>query len=103
MSFFGIFSVKTDAKKTFCIQSIKEFFAFIRREIIGYVEAKDLLGSEKKEAVDEKVVEYVEGKFIGSNTVLNWLVRKIFIPVIPTITQAVYDLLREHVDGLTRN
>ena len=101
MNIFGIFTLASSAKKVFSAENVKSFLTFIRAQIIYYVDKKELLGKDKKANVDARAIEYVKTHWFGYNSVLDWFLEKIFIPVIPIVTQAVYDLLKARVENLT--
>ena len=98
----GAFSFKDAFAAVFSAENINEFFSFVRGEIVEYVAKKDLLGEEKKKAVDAKAIEWVELKCKGKNGIVDWIVDRVLIPLIPDLTQRVYDFLKEFVQDLTK-
>ena len=98
----GAFSFKNAFAVVFSADNINEFFSFVRGEIVDYVAKKDLLGEEKKKAVDAKAIEWVELKCKGENGIIDWIVDHILIPLVPELTQRVYDFLKEFVQDLTK-
>lgn len=87
---------------------IKEFienFTNVSKAIIERVETyKDLSGEEKKERVDEVVANYVTGVIdnIQVNFIVRFIIKKVLIDNIPTITQIIFDLVKAKVEGITK-
>ena len=101
MGLFDIFSFKKEAAKVLN----KDFFVDLlktAREKIIELAKKNIPGQEKKEQLDEFLTLHVrskikEGKI--TNKYVLWLVEKL-IEVLPSITQLVYDFLKEKVENL---
>lgn len=87
---------------------IKEFienFTNVSKAIIERVETyKDLSGEEKKERVDEVVTNYVTGVIdnIQVNFIVRFILKKLLIDNIPTITQIIFDLIKTKISGITK-
>ena len=102
MSIFSIFTFKKGFASVFSKENVQEFLTFVREQIVSYVDKKDLLGAEKKEAVDANTVAWVQEHLKGKHDIVDWLIDNILIPLIPVITQKIYDFLKEFVTDLTK-
>lgn len=60
-----------------------------------FVESK-YTNEEKKAKLDEKVIEYINGFPI--NPVIKFVLR----PIIPYITQSIYNLIKTKISGVTK-
>jgi len=62
-----------------------------------------LTGEQKKERLDDYITDYIEEIIdnIGLNIVFKFVIRKVLIKNIPTITQCIFDLIKTKVDGIT--
>ena len=99
MFIFDLFTFKKEAVKIFSRENLSNILSVARSSIIEQVKAK-ISGAEKKFIVDEKVVAKIETiQASCKNKVLIWLLDQ-FILVIPTITQRIYDYLKEKVENL---
>lgn len=101
MNILSIFTLKKDAKLAFSKDSIVSLLKLAQEEIIKMVDKKNLLGSEKKAKVDEVIIDFINNHWVGINSALDWLIKYILIPAIPSITQFIYDALVKNVKGLT--
>jgi len=85
---------------------IKEFigeFAEKTKENIAKLAETKLTGAEKKAQLDEKITKWAE-KTVNEakmNIVLKQAVKQFVISSIPVITQAVFDLLKARIAGIT--
>ena len=86
----------------------KEFIQTVVTETKHYIEKyeqiKELNGKQKKARVDEVITEYVEATIdnLGLNFIARFIVKKILIENIPTITQCIFDLIKSKVEGITK-
>jgi len=86
---------------------IKEFietFATKTKGMIAWLEGyKELSNEEKKRRLDVQISEWVELTIdsIGLNFIFKFALKKILINNIPTITQAIFDLVKVKVEGIT--
>lgn len=82
---------------------IDDFFVFTRAAIIKYQEFKELTGDQKKDRVDEYMKDLVL-KSINASTCpifFRWIIKTFIIQYIPEITQRIYDLIKDNVEGIT--
>lgn len=99
MSIFDVFTFKKEGKKIFSKETFSEVLEVARQAIIDQAK-KNIPGVEKKQAVDIKVISRItsiEAKC--SNSIIRWVIERI-IDVVPTITQFIYDRLKEKVESL---
>lgn len=86
---------------------IKEFisdFAQKTKEIIANLEKREeLKGAEKKKQLDENMKKWAEELLNAAkmNILLKNAVKQFIIANIPVITQAVYDLIKARIKGIT--
>ena len=101
MSIFDIFTFKKEGKKVFS----KEFFSGIlteAREAIIKLAKENIPGQKKKECVDAIIKSHIKMKVEElkiNNKILLWVVDRI-IEFIPSITQLVYEFLKEKIENL---
>lgn len=99
MSIFDIFSFKKEAAKVFTQENYKTIFKKMREEIIKYKDTV-LQGCAKKTLVDNAVILKIrEFRSSCKNKIVLWLIDEI-IKTVPTITQLIYDFLKEKVENL---
>lgn len=86
----------------------KEFingFCQTAKDYIGkYEQYKDLTGEEKKARVDDIVTTYCQNAIdsVPLNFAVKWVLKKLLIPNIPHLTQAIFDLIASKVQGITK-
>lgn len=86
---------------------IKEFIENIvnvaKTKIIYLAETK-LNNEDKKERLDETILNYVQMYIdkVKMNFFLKLAIKKVLIPLIPTLTQIIYDLLKTKLQGITK-
>ena len=76
----------------------------VAKSIIERVESyKNLKGQEKKARVDEVVTKYVTEAInvLQLNFVAKFVLKKVLIENIPTITQVVFNLIETRITGIT--
>lgn len=84
-------------------EKILQFVNYVKINIVDLAK-KELSDLEKKDKLDKAVTAY----FISllASTKINWfakfVINKVVVPNIPTITQAIYDLLKEKFKGITK-
>lgn len=87
---------------------VKTFILNVVSNTKNYIEKfekyKELTGEQKKARVDEIIREYIEATIdtIGLNIIFKFVIKKVLIDNIPVITQAIFDLLKAKVDGITK-
>ena len=82
---------------------IDDFFVYARAAILKYREFKELTGEQKKDRVDQYMTDLVL-KSINSVTYpvfFRWIVKAFVVKQIPVITQRIYDLIKDNVEGIT--
>ena len=88
--------------------SIKNFIQGFTSTTKTYIEKfeqyKELSGKEKKARVDSLVTTYCVNAIdnLGLNFVLKFAFKKLIVPNIPNITQAIFDLIESKVQGITK-
>ena len=100
MSIFDIFSFKREASKVFTKENFAAVMSKAREEIIKQVKNTDIIGPAKKTLVDNIVIAKIrEFRSTCKNKLVLWIIDEI-IKVIPTVTQLIYDFLKEKVENL---
>lgn len=88
--------------------SFKDFVSGFAQTSKTYIEKleqyKELTGEQKKERLDDILKGYCECAIdkIGLNFILKFAFKKIVIENIPVLTQIVFDLIKEKIDGITK-
>ncbi len=101
LNFFkDLFDFKSVAKKIFTKENFEEICNFAKNQIVIFVGKNDLLGKEKKEKVDKKVIAFLQEKLHSDNGFVKFIIN-LLIAIVPAITQFIYDTLKARVDGLT--
>lgn len=101
MGLFDLFSFKKEGKKVFSKETFKEVLEVAREKIVEQVKS-NIPGAEKKAIVDDFVIAFILKKIkeLGiKNGIILWLVDRI-IELIPSVTQLVYDFLKEKIENL---
>ena len=99
MSILDIFTFKKEALNVFTAENFAAVLKTAREEIIRQDKAK-IPGQEKKVLVDNIVIAKIrEFRNTCKNKLVLWLVDQI-IKVVPTVTQLIYDFLKEKVENL---
>lgn len=99
MSIFDIFTFKKDANKVFSISNFKQVLSTAREAIIEEIKS-NIPGPEKKIVVDAIVLAKIDCLTTDvSNKLVLWLLGLVKV-AIPSITQTVYDFLKEKVENL---
>ena len=99
----SVFTFKRDFQNVFTNEKVKEFFKIARDLIIKYRDFKELSGEEKKKRVDEFLTNWLFENVATKtdNAIICWLLG-ILIYNVPTITQFIYDFLKENIEGITK-
>lgn len=99
MSIFDVFTFKKEAEKIFTAGNFKAVMEKAREEIIKQINS-NILGSAKKELVDNAVIAKIrEFRSTCKNKLVLWVIDEL-IKVIPTVTQLIYNFLKEKVENL---
>ena len=83
---------------------IKDFVQNTKGYIEKYEQYKELSGEDKKKRVDVLITDYVQAVIdnVGMNFVFKFVLKKLLLENIPTITQLIFDLIKTKVDGITK-
>lgn len=95
----SIFTFKKNFEAIFNNEQIKNFFEKAKELIIQVKAYKELSGEEKKARVDSYLEDYIIDNFETDNAILEWLIDRV-IEFLPTITQIIYDFLKEKIKEL---
>ena len=103
MILFDAFSFKKSITGIFSLEAIKDVFNLAKKEIIARVGVA-IEGEEKKVQVDYIVIKFILDYVTTncSNKLVLWLVNTVVLKAIPTVTQLIYEFLKEKVNGLTK-
>ena len=101
MGLFDVFSFKKEAAKVLNKGFFVDLLKTAREKIIELAK-KNIPGQEKKKQLDEFLTLHIrskikEGKI--TNKYVLWLVERL-IEVLPSITQLIYEFLKEKVENL---
>lgn len=100
MSIFDVFSFKKEAGKVFTKENFAHILETARLAIIEQAKDATKKGAEKKFIVDEKVISSINIlKDSCKNGLIKWLLERI-VGVIPTVTQLIYEFLKEKIENL---
>ena len=77
--------------KYFSQENISNLFGVIRKNILEQA-VLQLSGQEKKNNVDNAVIEFITRTFVSKNILLSFLT-KILIDLVPRITQSLYEII----------
>ena len=81
---------------------INEFIEFAKINIADLAQ-KEIANEEKKAKLDKAMTAYLI--MIADRTgfgIIKFIISKIIVKNIPTITQAIYDLIKFKLDGITK-
>ena len=72
--------------------------------IVKVEEYKELTNQEKKQRVDEVIGKYVSSTidYVQINFLFKLILKKYLLPNVPVITQAIFDLIKTRVEGITK-
>lgn len=99
MGLLDVFSFKKEGAKLFTKENFKSVLELARTKIIEQAKAK-IPGQEKKAIVDYVVITKIESFAAGcKNKIILWVINKL-IEIVPTVTQLIYDFLKEKVEKL---
>lgn len=99
MSILDVFTFKGEAAKIFSKENFSNILELARAEILRQAKEK-IPGVEKKLIVDQIVITRINAwKDNCKNKLVKWLLDQI-IKAIPTVTQLVYDFLKEKIENL---
>lgn len=99
MSIFDIFTFKKEAEKVFTKENFAAVLKTVREEIIFRIKSV-LPGPEKMELVNNAVIAKIrEFRKTCKNGLVLWIIDQI-IKVVPTVTQIIYNFLKEKIENL---
>lgn len=99
MSIFDVFTFKKEALKVFTAENFKAIMEKAREEIIKKAK-ENLPGEDKKVLVDNIVILKVcEIRGKCNNKLVIWIIDQL-LKIIPTVTQLIYNFLKEKVENL---
>ena len=99
MNIFDIFTFKKEGARVLSREHFKEILEAARQAIISQIKA-NIPGIEKKRIVDEFIIAKVKSYGAGChNGAVVWVLNQI-ANAVPTVTQLVYDFLKEKVENL---
>lgn len=99
---FSIFNWKKNARELMTSDKIQALFSRAKELIVEYSTKIEMTGAEKKVQVDKKLIEWIKENFKTSNSIVKWLINNLLIPVLPIITQNIYDLIKLFVKNITK-
>lgn len=100
MSIFDVFSFKKEASKVFTKENFAHIMETARTAIIDQAKDTAKKGAAKKFIVDEQVIASINIlKESCKNGLIKWLLDRV-INVIPTVTQLIYEFLKEKIENL---
>ena len=79
-------------------------FINVSKAKISDLATKELTNEEKKLKLDEKLIGYTNYviKCAKLGFIPKFIVNKYILPMIPSITQAIFDLLKTKIEGVTK-
>lgn len=82
---------------------VAEVIKFAKLNIADLAQ-KELDNKTKKEKLDKAITVYLNTLLIGvkTNLITKWVIERYVINNIPVITQAIYDLLKDKIKGVTK-
>ena len=100
MSILDIFNFKKKIQEVATKENVESIIGIARDKILEQAKDKATKGIQKMDNVVDEVIEFIEEKIYSDNKIVQWVIDNILIPNIRTITQAIYDLLKQTVKGL---
>lgn len=86
-------------------QSFKNFIAGVletSKKIIAEVEkTKGLTGEEKKQRLDNAIIAFIQTNISNYHFFVRFAINKLIIPYVADFTQAIFDLLKARIKGVT--
>ena len=100
MGLFDVFSFKKEGIKVFSKENFKHILEVAKDEIIKQAK-ENISGVEKKLIVDRLVIAQVNvlKETYPKNKLILWILDRV-IEAVPTITQLVYNFLKEKIENL---
>lgn len=101
MSILDVFSFKKESVKVFSKENFAHILETARAEIINQAKETARKGAEKKAIVDEAVIAKINvlKETYSKNKLILWILDRI-IDAVPTITQLIYEFLKEKIENL---
>ena len=88
----NIVTFKDKFREVFTKENIEKAVDEIKEAIEKYEEHKNLTGEEKKQRVDEHIIEWLDENWHSDNDKVQWVINRV-IDLTPIITQICYNLL----------
>ena len=96
---FDVFSFKKDGQLVLSEDFFSDLLRTARKAIIEMAK-KSIPGIEKKKEVDVVVISFIYDRTTNiKNKIVLWLIDKL-VELVPTVTQLVYDFLKEKIENL---
>lgn len=85
--------------KTFILDFVNE----TRKNIIELAKT-ELNNNNKKMVLDQRIIEFLENAISGIklNFILKVALKRLLLPNVSIITQKIFDLLKEKIEGITK-
>lgn len=99
MGLFDVFNFKKSFEKVATKENFELLRAVIKEEIIKQVKAK-IDGQEKMDAVVAAAIDFINKHIHSNNSIVQWIIDNVLIQGIRTLSQSIYDDLKEIVKGL---
>lgn len=96
----SVFTFKSKVSEILNNKNIKDVVNFIK-DTIDCLKDEDITNEEKKQELDSLTVGFIEARLKSTNIYVQFLIN-VLIECVPLITQLVYDLLKDRIDGITK-
>ena len=96
----GILTFKSNVTEVLNNKNIKEVVIFIK-DTIECLKDENIENEEKKQELDSLTVGFIEARLKSNNIYVQFLIN-VLIECVPLITQLIYDLLKDRIDGITK-
>lgn len=96
----GILTFKSKVTEVLNNKNIKEVVIFIK-DTIECLKDENIENEEKKQELDSLTVGFIEARLKSNNIYVQFLIN-VLIECVPLITQLIYDLLKDRIDGITK-
>ena len=82
---------------------IDRFFSNTKKDIVELAQT-ELSNENKKLFLDHSISEFLSQAINGLtvNIFVKMILKKMFLPIVPMLTQWVFDLLKAKIDGITK-
>lgn len=87
-------------------QSFKNFISGVtstaKKIIVEMQKAEKLTNEEKKQKLDEAIVAFLQANISNYHFFVRFAIQKLLIPYVSEFTQAIFDLLKARIQGVTK-